>query len=368
MRRSSCLAVLSVASLFSFSSCGGGTHPLACGGVSDACVAQRHVYATTAANEVLVFPVSQTGTLGSPTSLPGPAITGGSIAVSRSSGELFVADHGLNTVSAFVIGTDGKYSQVPGSPYTVGTPGLLGAVTVSPDGHFVYVVGEGGGIGGFSIAANGSLTQVPGSPVSVTAQSVDAVIDASGKFLFAISGSSISVFSINSSNGSLTAAGASVPLPSFTLPTPGMAATMGNFLFVALGTGSVAAFSFDANSGMLTPVSGSPFPAGAGSLNVTATAKAVYITNAMDGTLSAFTWDNTGVLTPISGSPFSAPWGAGLTSINGQYLYVASVNHVLSPFANAILGYSIDPSGAITPLPGSPYQSGAPLWGGMAAF
>src|SRR5437016_2400942 len=102
MRRSSCLAVLSVASLFSFSSCGGGTHPLACGGLSDACVAQRYVYATTAANEVLVFPVSQTGTLGSPTSLPGPAITGGSIAVSRTSGELFVADHVLNTVSAFV--------------------------------------------------------------------------------------------------------------------------------------------------------------------------------------------------------------------------------------------------------------------------
>ena len=172
MRRSSCLAVLSVASLFSFSSCGGGTHPLACGGLSDACVAQRYVYATTAANEVLVFPVSQTGTLGSPTSLPGPAITGGSIAVSRTSGELFVADHVLNTVSAFVIGTDAKYSQVAGSPYTVGTPGSLGAVTVSPDGNFVYVVGEGGGIGGFSIPANSSLTQVPRSPVSVTAQSV----------------------------------------------------------------------------------------------------------------------------------------------------------------------------------------------------
>jgi hypothetical protein len=89
----------------------------------------------------------------------------------------------------------------------------------------------------------------------------------------------------------------------------------------------------------------------------------------MNGMVSALAWDkNTGALSEtISGSPFSAPFGAGLAALNGQFLYVASVNNVLSPFVNEILGYSISPSGALTPLSGSPYQAGTQLWGGIAA-
>ena len=44
-------------------------------------VEQSFVYATTNARQVLIFPAAQNGTLSTPASVPGPAITGG---VSRS--------------------------------------------------------------------------------------------------------------------------------------------------------------------------------------------------------------------------------------------------------------------------------------------
>jgi 3-carboxymuconate cyclase len=366
--RAACMAWLLL-----LSGCGGTTHVIPCAGVSDVCVLQRFVYATTAANELLIFPVSQTGTLGSPSSLPGPAITGGRIAVSPSSRELFVADHVLDTLSAFVVNVNNQYSPAPGSPYSVSGTGSLESVAVTADGKFVYVVGLGGRVSAFSIASNGSLAPIPGSPFPIATNSVDAVTDAAGKFLFIVSASNISGFAINSSTGALTSTGTPVALPGLTLPTPAMAATTpgaSSFLFVALnGANSVAAFSFDSTTGVLAPVSGSPFAAGTGPISVTTTTSALYVTNSGDGTMSAFTWDkNTGALTAVNGSPFSAPWGAGLASLNGQYLYVASVNNVFPPFANSILGYSINASGAVTPLSGSPYPAGVQLWGGIAAF
>ena len=372
MRNISTPTVLSLATLLVFAGCGGSTHSDPCGSTSAACVPQRFVYATTAANKIVVFPVTQTGTLGSPTSIPVSAIAG-SVAVSQSSGELFFANHVNGTVSAFVMETGALYSSAPGSPYPASGVGLLGAVVTTPDGRFAYVAGAGGGVHGFSIASDGSLVQVPGSPFPVVANSVDVVVDSAGKFLFVISGSSISVFAINARDGSLTTAGSPVALPALTLPTPGMAATVsatGSFLFVALGTSnSVAAFSIDTNTGALMPVVGSPFATGNAPFDVTATATAVYVTNNLDGTISAFTWDkNTGVLAAISGSPFSAASGGGLTSLDGQYLYVTSVNNVFPPFVNSILGYSIGSSGAISPLPGSPYSPGVQLSGGIAAF
>jgi Lactonase, 7-bladed beta-propeller len=368
VRNHSIPTVLSLATMLAFAGCGGSTHPHPCSTTSIACVPQRFVYATTAANKVLAFPVTQTGTLGSPTSIPVPAIAG-SIAVSQSSGELFFANHVNGTVSAFVTGTSTLYSSAPGSPYPASGIGSLGAVVTTPDGRYVYVAGAGGGVHGFSIASDGSLVQVPGSPFAVVANSVDVVVDSAGKLLFVISGASVSVFAINASDGSLTPAASPVALPALTLPTPGMAATVsatGSFLFVALGTSnSVAAFDIDTNTGALTPVAGSPFATGNAPFDVTATSTAVYVANNLDGTISAFTWDkNTGVLTTINGSPFNAPWGGGLTSLGGQYLYVTSVNNAFPPFVNSILGYSIGSSGAISPLPGSPFSPGVQLSGG----
>jgi 6-phosphogluconolactonase (cycloisomerase 2 family) len=148
------------------------------------------------------------------------------------------------------------------------------------------------------------------------------------------------------------------------------AITANNFLYVALSNSNgVGAFSFDASTGALTPVSGSPFAAGKTPLNVTASSNALYVSNSGDQTISAFSWDSsTGGLIPVSGSPFNAQFTNELTVLGDQYLYTPSINNVFPPTTNAILGFAVGGSGSLTPIKGSPFQSRTQLSGGVAAF
>jgi 6-phosphogluconolactonase len=73
----------------------------------------------------------------------------------------------------------------------------------------------------------------------------------------------------------------------------------------------VAGFAITTPSGALTPVPGSPLPAGNGPLGLTAVNEFLYVTNAMDGTLSGYTIDSaSGMLMPLANSPF--PISAGV--------------------------------------------------------
>jgi 6-phosphogluconolactonase (cycloisomerase 2 family) len=358
-----CLA----ASVLLISACGTSNHPIGCAG-TDACVLQNYVYATTNASQVLVFPVSQNGALQPATSVPGPAMVGGSIAISPPSRELFVGDHVENKVSAFVLNGN-QYLAAPGSPYIAGSgPSLLEAVTTAPNGKLVYALGLSGTIYGFSVAANGSLTAISGSPFSGPPNSVEAVIDASSKFLFVVNPLNISAFTIDSTTGALSAVGQPVALPATALPTPGFAATtpVGNFLYVPLSAvNSVAAFSFDMTTGALTAVPGSPFPVGSMPQSLTATSTTIYVMES-DNKISALAWDNTtGALREIGGSPFDAQGASGgeMATLSGRYLYATRVNNLISPITDAIVGFAIDSSGALSPIPGSPFASNVPLWG-----
>ena len=79
-------------------------------------------------------------------------------------------------------------------------------------------------ISGFSVAANGSLAAISGSPFSV-AHSVEAVTDASGKFLFAVNASSVLGFYNQFRYRSTKRYRTTGALPGSTLPSPGFAAT-----------------------------------------------------------------------------------------------------------------------------------------------
>jgi 6-phosphogluconolactonase (cycloisomerase 2 family) len=275
----------------------------------------------------------------------------------------------LDKLSAFILNGN-QYLSAPGSPYPGGSgPSLLEAVTVTPNGKYVYVLGLSGTITGFSIANNGSLIAISGSPVSVAPNSVEAVTDTSGKFLFAVGASSVSAFTINSTTGALSAVGQPVALPASTLPSVGFAATApgANFLYVPLtGANSVAAFSFDMTTGSLTAVPGSPFPVASMPQTLTATSTTIYVMGSLDNNISALAWDKiTGALTEIGGSPFDSQGasGGGMATLSGRYLYATRVNNPLLPSSDAIVGFSIDSSGALTPLAGSPFLSSVPLWG-----
>lgn len=179
-------------------------------------------------------------------------------------------------------------------------------------------------------------------------------------------------FSIDSSTGALTQITGSPFSLGGTPPGAGglspFIADGAYFYATDLNARAVVGFSFDNNSGALTPVPGSPFPAGNAPVHAAqagSQGKFLYVSDNGDsaGGILAFTIDpNTGALTPISGSPFptgpagSFPGPSALIA-NGNFLYVALAGTVNAN--NQIVVFSIDPNtGSLTPIAGSPFTCG----------
>jgi len=142
----------------------------------------------------------------------------------------------------------------------------------------------------------------------------------------------------------------------------------GNFVLAAnQGSNNVAVFSLDATTDVLTPVPGSPFASGLnpGPLaiappllaGISASGKFVFVANTGDNSLSAYSIDSTGTLTPVTGSPIPLGSTAQPSSVavdpGGKFVYV-------SILPQQIAGFALDAStGALTPITGSPFSVGA---------
>ena len=134
------------------------------------------------------------------------------------------------------------------------------------------------------------------------------------------------------------------------------AAVVKNFLFAGnSGSNNVSAFSIDPVTGVLTSVPGSPFATagvagGTGmSLATTPDDNFLIVANGDSMTLSVFSIAANGALSPVAGSPFasgaSGPLASAKVTSDGKFLAVSS-----SP--GAISMFSISATGALTPVPG----------------
>ena len=136
----------------------------------------------------------------------------------------------------------------------------------------------------------------------------------------------------------------------------------GRFVYLASDTqpaGSVCAYEFDARALTLTPVIGSPFPAGRGTraIAVDPAGKFVYATNFTDGSISGYSVDNTtGELRTLPGSAFiSADANTGFVVVDPLGRFVYSTN---SDVNTTVSGFAIDrDSGGLTPVPFSPLKT-----------
>ena len=126
-------------------------------------------------------------------------------------------------------------------------------------------------------------------------------------------------------------------------------------------SGDIFAYFIDRDNGSLTPVPGDPFP-----VDRTVSAVAVHPSGTLifaardeqhpgDG-VAVFQLQSNGSLVPAAGSPYAtqiAPQ-ALVVDPSGKYLYVADQSGYQESYIDA---FSIDDtSGALTPLPGSPFQ------------
>jgi 6-phosphogluconolactonase (cycloisomerase 2 family) len=240
-------------------------------------------------------------------------------------------------------------------------------MVVTPSNGLLYV-GAANGIFVYFINSNGSLTTpTTGSqPAGVFATAM--AVSPDGQWLIVLDGTTqqLDIFQINASTGALTSvtAPATYSILSGTWqPSDVRISADGTLIFAALGTGGDAAFTFNTTTGV---AASSQYLAtgntATGDYGLAISANASYLFVARSGTnggIAVFSIGSGGSLTPVTGTPFAA--GNGTVSVvldsTGTYLYAANRTD------GTISGYTIAAGAtaaalSLKPLSGSPYASG----------
>ena len=302
------------------------------------------------------------------TSLPSPG--GAPIGMVATGKLLYIANSGSGTISGFSFNADsGALQTLPGSPAGA-APGVRQLTLCPGNGgatppRFLYAAADSAVLG-YNITGTGQLTPVPGSPFSAGGQPSAVLTDSACNFLFVANknSNSVSVFSVNLSNGFLTPVFGS-PFLAGTAP---VALAMGDgFLFAAnSASNNVSVYTINSGAGsgtFLTQVPGSPFSAGFSPSALVYFGPTLYVANSGSHDVSAFTVAlDTGRLTPVVGSPFLAgtlpmamiAFSPPTSNVAQQFfLYVANAG------SNDLSGFTIGADGALTVVQSFPFPAGA---------
>ena len=270
---------------------------------------------------------------------------------------LYVSNQGSDNITPFSVAADGTLTAQPQVP--AGESPLGSAAT--PDGRFLYVAlnGPPDQVAGFAIAPDGTLSPVPGSPFSTGLNPTAVAVGEQGKVLYVANfgADTVSTFSIDQTNGTLSAVGS--PVATQDGPSAVALSPNGQFLFVPnFGSQSISVFSVG-GGGALTPVAGSPFnqggafPAAAqGDAVVSPSGTHLYTSRQMGHLINVFDIAPSGAITPVAGSPFPALSPVSLAfDSEGATLYSASKG------SNLVQTFAVDPNGAIVAGPAAPAGS-----------
>ncbi len=281
--------------------------------------------------------------------------TGFAVACMDYSEYSYVTNAADNTLSSYSVNvTTGAVAAI-GTPTATGESPYATAATAG----YVFVGNEvSNDISAFAVdPTTGALTAVPGSPFAAGTDPKAMVIYQTGgsyNLYVANAGSdNMSVYTVDAATGALAG-----PSTTATGKSPTSIVILNDNLFVANhgGSNDISVFNIGAGPDAI-PVPGSPFPAGGNPLSLAlgANGQFFYSANpdATNPSISGFRVDGGGVLTPLSGSPFPLPVSHYIaTDQTGAYLYVTS--------GASIVGYAIDATtGALTALPGFPVATGA---------
>ena len=340
-----------------------------CGPTSDACAVPQFLYANGLNGQISVFSiVNGSGVSGPSSSVSGAA---NSLGMSALNSQFLYASNpaspvgGTSSIDAWAIapGT-GALTPLPGSPFSLGPLSFAAGLAMNNAAQVLYVA-DAGKIDALHADATGALTPILGSPF-LGGGTLYLTVDPLSRFVFASDDAppgSVVAFTI-SSTGALTAVPGSpfATIPGYvgtTRPSQIVTDATSSFVYTGLmATGQVAAFSVNASTGALTPVPGSPFPAGNNPLSLAAVNNFLYVSNFSDGTISGYSIDPTnGALTALAGSPFAIHGGPLVASRFGGFLYTTG--------PGGLLAFSINPqSGALTQVGSAiPYGGATVLTG-----
>jgi 6-phosphogluconolactonase len=231
--------------------------------------------------------------------------------------------------------------------------------TTSPPQSVTVTNKESADLTILEIQASGQYVVTPNGKQPVPACQAGSVLSPSGQCTFNVS---FSPSLIGTVHGVINVAYSGAYSPS-AIPLSGVGLGIGpvsGFAYVGdENSNNIWVYTIDAKSGALSPISGSPFPAGsfARSVTVDPSGKFVYVANYGDNNVSAYTTDaGTGALATVPGSPFAAASGPESVTVDpsGKFVYVANYGD------NNVSAYTIEPStGALTEISGSPFSAGS---------
>ena len=277
---------------------------------------------------------------------------------------------GPGTISVFSVDqTTGALTQVPGSPFSPNATGSLfgsgvGPVAFSPNGDLLVAANDGldyGSLSMFSVnPTTGALTEVSGSPFDAGEMPYPSIAFSPGGGLLAATtngddGGAVAVFSVDQSTGALSEVSGS---PFDVAGDAGALAFNPSGGLIATVAGSaLTVFSVDQSTGALSEVSGSPFASGEayGGLAFSSDGGLLAATAGGDdqtGTVLVFSVDqSTGALTQVSGSaPLTYPFSVAFSPVGGLLAAVG----VIATTCDCLSVWTVTPSGALTPVSGSP--------------
>jgi 6-phosphogluconolactonase (cycloisomerase 2 family) len=249
----------------------------------------------------------------------------------------------------------GALTQMQGSPYSAGGADPVG-LAVAPSGKFLYVINQASNtIVPFSIGSNAALTALSQGGVTTPGSSPVAVgINQAGTFLYVVDLYQPGFSASNPGTGAVVV---------YPIAASGM---LGNPVTQTLpGTSTTAPYYPIGNAPTaISVLANGTVPAN----NASGTGNYIYVTDQLtspgagcttgQGAVRGFSVNGSGVLAPVVGSPFCAgvsPSAIASTPID-SFLYVTDSAQ------NEMIGYQIssDPNtpGALTPFIGGPIATG----------
>jgi 6-phosphogluconolactonase (cycloisomerase 2 family) len=274
----------------------------------------------------------------------------------------FVYQAIANEVSIFEV--DSNSGAVQATPNPAPGAQVPGGI-VATSNNFLYVTeaeGTAGTVYAYAVnSSTGDLTPVMGSPFNtgIAQPAQGMAVDPAGKYLYITEPNvnQVAAFAIGA-NGALTAVAGSPFDTNDTRPTAATIDASGHYLYVsnqASLQGTISAFSIDGSTGALTLIAGSPFPTAANGapsqLAIDPAGKHLYVPLSGGTAVFGFSIDSTGALSPIAGSPFAVGSQPNCVTVDpaGKILYSADFN------GSDVSVLGLDAStGALTPVAGSP--------------
>jgi len=275
--------------------------------------AERGANCTNAKAQLYSYTIGNDGVLSPLEQINLPTYCATEVVIDPSGTNLYVMTTDLSQfggmVMAYSIGEDGKLTALPNTPYHLTSTPSLGVF--SSDGRFLYARNDGGPSNGLVVlqrGSSGALTEIQTIPWTANSYVFNLALVAGGNNLLvtpALNSADAAVheFAVDQGSGKLA------PKQTFTGDKFTSAGTLlvdrsGQFVLIGLYSGGINTFKVG-DDGSLTFAGSGANSARTLSMAVDATNHFVYVQN-NNNSVSAFTFDaTTGSLTPIAGSPFA---------------------------------------------------------------